>query len=169
MRILFAILALLLLFVVGCRPSAKTEESPEEYFAKRESEWKPPKERSDVPVTAAQLAECSQRMNVRFSTNTVALGFKKETGGMDDAIFLKVRMPVAEVEEFIAASPLANQQFGGLATLPGANTMPWWWNFTRKGKIRYAQTRLPKGEALHILIDAESDFSAIVYLVWHQT
>jgi hypothetical protein len=169
MRTLSAILALLLSLTVGCRRSAKTEESPEEYFAKRESEWKPPVERSDVPVTASQLAECSQRMSVRFSTNTVALGFKKETGGMDDAIFLKVRMPIAEVGEFIAVSPLAKEQFRDLATLPGANTMSWWWNFTRKRKVRYAQTSLPKAEALHMLIDAESDSSAIVYLVWHQT
>jgi hypothetical protein len=165
-RTLLVIFTLLLLLSVGCRPS----ESPEEFFAKLEAQWKPPTERSDSPVTAAQIVECSQHMGIYFSTNTIPLGYKKMTGGMDDALFLKVRIPHNEVGAFIAASPLARESFDELAALPGANSLaPWWWNFMRKRQVRYGQTSLPKGEALHMLIDPESESSVIVYLVWHQT
>jgi len=171
MRALSVVL-ILLVVLVGCRRSSQTEESPQEYFAKLEKQWKPPTERSNSPVTAAQLAESSQHMGIRFSSNTIALGFRKETGGMDTAIFLKVRMPSNEVERFIAASPLAKERFReNGAALPGSNSLldPWWWNFTGKRQVRYGQASLPKAEVLHMLIDPENRSSVIVYLVWHQT
>ncbi len=85
---------------------------------------------------------------------------------MDDALWLKVEMPVADLSAFIKASPF---QEGGFKT----NWQYDLYNFddflpTPPLKYRTGQKALPNVKTLNMLIDDSDSTNAVVYMMWFE-
>ena len=115
--------------------------------------------------TSAQVAEFTQKAAVILPATAKSIGWK-EFRGMDDALWLKVEMPVADLNAFIKASPF---QDGGFQT----NWQYDLYNFndflvTPPLKYRTGQKALPNVKTLNMLIDDTSPTNAVVYMMWFE-
>lgn len=85
---------------------------------------------------------------------------------MDDALWLKVEMPAANLDAFIMASPFKD---GGLQT----NQPYYLYNFkefipTPPARFRSGQKSLPNVKTLNMLIDDSNPTNAVVYMMWFE-
>ena len=115
--------------------------------------------------TSAQVAEFTQKAVVTLPVTAKSTGWK-ESRGMDDALWLKIEMPVAELNAFIEASPF---QSGGFQT----NWQYDLYNFqdflpTPPLKYRTGQKALPNVKTLNMLIDDSNPTNAVVYMMWFE-
>jgi hypothetical protein len=63
---------------------------------------------SEQDITREKLQQYERLMHLTFPGSTRALNVAYESGGPDDAVFLKVEMDKQDVEAFVKNSPFAN-------------------------------------------------------------
>jgi hypothetical protein len=124
-------------------------------------------------VTPQQQADAARSMGLTFPAGVQFLLYKRDTGGPDDAVFLKLAMSGPALAQFVAQPPLASVKWD--STRRCVDDVPTWpqWQPDKATQFRSAQIHLPSAEVLNVLIDdgaaAGPDGSAIVYLMWFQT
>ncbi|MDZ4817370.1 MAG: hypothetical protein SGJ20_00180 [Planctomycetota bacterium] len=116
--------------------------------------------------TAAQLAEFTRNAQIALPASAQPIGWR-EYRGMDDSLWLQVRMPASDLQGFLNTSPFANATLESNSQhIPG--------NFdkfyTTPPKVyRSGQQEVQNTRALNILIDESDPKDVIVYLNWHET
>src|SRR5258705_4003155 len=63
---------------------------------------------SEQAITKEKLQQYESLMHLTFPASTRALNASEETGGPDDAFFLKVEIDKQDLETFVKNSPFAN-------------------------------------------------------------
>jgi len=122
----------------------------------------------NAAVSTSTLAKCAKIINVSFPEGTVALNYHTSRG-LDDAILLKVTMPVEDVESFLAASPFAGAALRSDRRFPPPVAGLSWWSVERPQTFQSGQAALPGAAYLDILIDLDDTELATIYLFWHET
>jgi hypothetical protein len=86
---------------------------------------------------------------------------------MDDALWLRVRIPARDLQSFLEASPFrsvrltTNEQY---RVFDFRDFLP-----TPPARYRSGERELPKARFLKMLIDESDTTNAVVYLMWHET
>lgn len=126
--------------------------------------------RTSTPViktpTAAQVAEFTNNARITFPSSALPIGWREERG-MDDALWLQVRMPAQDLPGFLDGSPFrstnltTNDQYGVFD----------FGDFLRTPPMRYrsGEQVLPNARVLKMLIDESDTTNVVVYLMWHET
>lgn len=86
---------------------------------------------------------------------------------MDDSLWLKVRMPAADLGGFLEDSPF---QSVTLATNDDYY-IPMFEGFLSEppSRFRAGDQSLPNGRHLNVVIDESDATNVVVYLMWHET
>lgn len=124
-------------------------------------------------VTAQQRTSAAKSMGLTFPPGTRFLLYHRasEDGGLpgpDDAVHLKIELPASAMANFVAQAPLSSAKWASSHSL---TDMPKWpqWQPSKIQKFRFEQFQLPKGQALNVLIDDDTDDPKVVYLFWFET
>ena len=128
----------------------------------------PEKGDGDAAVSANTLAKCAEIMNVSFPEGTVALNYRA-LPGMDHAILLKIRVPIDDVESFLARSPFAGRPLRSDRRFPPPFAEASWWTVEEPERFQSGQAALPRAAFLDILIDLDDAEVATIYLHWSET
>ncbi len=126
--------------------------------------------RSSTPVittpTAVQVAEFTRNTGITLPASAQPIGWR-ESRGMDDALWLQVRMPATEVATFLASSPFRTAKLETNAQPRLYEFQDFWQNPPQQH--RSGQESLPNAQFLNIVIDDSDATNAVVYLMWHET
>ena len=117
-------------------------------------------------MNTINLSEWERKMHVTFPEDTRALGLRVEPG-MDDAAYLKVRMPVRAWEKFLEGSPVDPQDLDTAKRFFLGDDDDWW-DPGKPAELPTAQANLPDGSVLNLGVDLSGATEATVYLMWHQ-
>jgi hypothetical protein len=127
--------------------------------------------RSTTPVittpNANQIAEFATNAKITLPASAQPVGWREERG-MDDALWLQVRMPRTELQSFLDGSPFRNTK---LSTNDQSLVFKFR-DFFPTPPLRYhcAERQLPNARFLNIIIIDETDTTnALVSLMWHET
>jgi hypothetical protein len=116
---------------------------------------------------ASQIAEFTAKAKITLPGSAQPVGWLEERG-IDDALWLQVRMPETELQSFLDGSP-----FRGVSLSTSNQYLVYCFrDFFPTPPVRYrcAQRRLPNARALNILIiDENGTTNALVSLMWHET
>jgi hypothetical protein len=122
-------------------------------------------------VTAAQLKACESTMRFTFPDGCEPLGLF--VGGYGDRrVKLKLRLPRADVDKLLAASPFAESSLSEDTSFvshdsPGGAA---WWDVESAVRFESQTVRLAQDDGrpadVAILIRRDNDANAIVYLEW---
>lgn len=105
-------------------------------------------------------------MHLTFPESTRALNAAYESGGPDDAVYLKVEMAKQDLEAFVKNSPFANANLrSDQSPIQNRQDLPWW-NPNGAKTYKARQVILPSNGALHMLVDFDDELKAVVYLTW---
>ncbi|MGI8732285.1 MAG: hypothetical protein ACR2LM_03160 [Pyrinomonadaceae bacterium] len=105
-------------------------------------------------------------MHLTFPESTRALNAAYESGGPDDAVFLKVEMDKQDVEAFVKHSPFANAYLrSDQSPIQNRQDLSWW-NPDGAKTYKADQVILPSNGALYMLVDFDDEMKAVVYLTW---
>lgn len=100
--------------------------------------------------TAGDVQRIETELGLQFPAGTKLIGYHREHG-MDDYLGLKVEMPRAALQGFLASTPIAEEQYaygeGGLLGADGRG----YWDPHRQPKLRTGQARLPGARVEHRL------------------
>lgn len=122
-----------------------------------------------VPPTAVQVNDYSRVMSLRLPAACEPLALE-HVGGLDDIIFLKLRMTHEEAKELVANYPFKDLQLSQsekhVTPEKWANFEPWKVDAVKQYRSGVAQ--LPDAKTLHILIDLDQPQFAIVYLEYRE-
>jgi hypothetical protein len=115
--------------------------------------------------TAPQIAEFTRNAGIALPKSSRAIGWK-ESRGMDDALWLKVEIPKADLDSFIAASPFRG---GGLETNQSSRLYDFYdfWQ-TPPSQYRAGQASLPNVRTLNMVVDDSASTNAVVYMMWFE-
>lgn len=86
---------------------------------------------------------------------------------MDDALWLQVKIPTADLQAFLDCSPFrsstltTNDQY---RVYKFERFLP-----TPPTRYRGGEQELPNARYLNIIIDESNDTNVVVYLMWHET
>ena len=126
--------------------------------------------RSTVPVittpTAAQITEFTTNAKITLPASAQPLGWR-ESRGMDDALWLQVRLPAADLQTFLDGSPFR----GATLTTNDQYRIFDFRDFMPTPPIRYrcGEQQLPNARYLKMIVDESDNTNAVVYLMWHET
>lgn len=118
-------------------------------------------------VTAEQLAECAQRMQVVFPGGTQAVGLRRDSDPVQ-AIYLKVRMSADDWRAFLRSTPLSEYELTEeqrIVFLPDKD----WWDPSKPALLPTAQMRLADGTVLNIGKAEGASGEVVVYLLWYES
>ena len=117
--------------------------------------------------TPSQISEFTANTKITVPPAAQSVGWREERG-MDDALWLQIRMPKTGLQKFLDASPFQNVK---LSTNDQSLVFKFRDFFpTPPLHYRCAEQELPNARFLNILIIDESDTSnALVTLMWHET
>lgn len=107
-------------------------------------------------------------MDLTFPASTRALNAAAETGGPDDAVYLKVEMDKQDLETFVKNSRFANAALRSDQSPIHNRIDLTWWNPDGAKTYKSGQVRLPSNDVLNILIDFDYDKKVVVYLLWYE-
>lgn len=91
----------------------------------------------------------------------------RESHGIDMAIWLKMKMPAADLPSFFAASPINPKELS-ISDSFGRDRFQDFYN-SPPTKYRAASYNLPQAQCLNVLIDESDPAEKVVYLMWHET
>jgi hypothetical protein len=116
--------------------------------------------------TAAQLAEFTTNAKISLPPSAQPLGWREQRG-MDAALWLQVRLPAADLQAFLDASPFR----GAILT---TNDMYRIFDFrefipTPPTRYRCGEQQLPNAHYLKMVVDESDTTNAVVYFMWHDT
>jgi hypothetical protein len=131
--------------------------------------WNRKSQFSQQDITQEKLQQFEKLMHLSFPASTRALNAAAETGGPDDAVFLKVEMDKQDLETFVKNSPFANADLRNDQKQINNQKDLTWWNPDAARTYRSGQVMLPSSEYLNILIDFDHDKKIVVYLMWFET
>ena len=116
--------------------------------------------------TATQLAEFATNASITLPPSATPIGWREERG-MDDALWLQVRMPARDLQGFLDASPFRSAK---LTTNDQYRVFDFR-DFLPTPPVRYrsGEQGLPNARFLKMLIDESDTTNAVVYLMWHET
>jgi hypothetical protein len=116
--------------------------------------------------TAAQITEFTRNATITLPTSAQPVGWREERG-MDDALWLQLRIPRGDVRGLLDASPFRSSKFN---TNDNALVFKFQ-DFLPTPPVRYrcAEQQLPNARFLNIIIDESDATNAVVYLMWHET
>lgn len=116
--------------------------------------------------TALQLAEFSRNASITLPASAHAIGWHEENG-IDDAMWLQVRIPTKDLPRFLESSP-----FRGIELSTNDTSLFYLFQMfvaTPPTKYRVGQQQLPSGRYLTLMIDESATPDLIVYLMWNET
>ena len=121
---------------------------------------------SEQDITREKLQEYERLMHLTFPGSTRALNAAYESGGPDDAVFLKVEMDKQDLETFVKSGPFADIDLrNDRREVSSRKDLPWW-NPDAAKTYESGQVTLPSNDVLNILIDLDGDKNSVVYLQW---
>jgi hypothetical protein len=119
---------------------------------------------SEQDITREKLQQYERSMHLTFPGSTRALNAAYESGGPDDAVFLKVEMDKQDVEAFVKNSPFANANLrSDQSPIHNRQDLPWWDPDGAK-TYKAGQVILPSNGALNMQVDLDDEMKAVVYL-----
>lgn len=126
--------------------------------------------RASVPSvtapTAAQISEFTANAAITLPASAEPIAYREERG-MDDALWLQVRMPAADLPALLGSSPFKDSKLGGTdKSIEGCFSAFW---KAPPARYRSGQESLPNARVLNILIDESDPANVVVYLMWHET
>lgn len=125
---------------------------------------------SSAPVittpTAMQVKEFTRNAGITLPASAQPVSWR-ELRGMDDALWLQVRMPATEVAAFLASSPFSTAKLATNDQSRLYNFQDFWQSPPQRH--RSGQESLPNARVLNIVIDDSDATNAVVYLMWHET
>ena len=117
-------------------------------------------------MSIINLPDWERKMHVIFPDNTEALGLKVEPG-IDEATYLKVRIPKYVWESFLEESPVHLEDMDNAKRF-FLGTDSDWWDPSKPVELPTAQASLPDGSIINIGVDLSKTSDAIIYLMWHE-
>ena len=126
--------------------------------------------RSPAPVitlpTAAQIAELTTNASITLPPSAQPVAWREERG-MEDALWLQVRLPASDLQTFLDRSPFRSVT---LAT-NDQYCLTQFQSFFATPPVRYraGQQSLPNSRVLNMLVDESDTTNVVVYLMWHET
>ena len=120
-------------------------------------------------VTHQQQATAARAMGLTFPPGTKFFFYLRESGGPDDAIFLKVELPAAAMPGFLASPTFTGSEWSQ-DSRSVSDVADWSaWRPSKAVKFRSGQVSLPNAEYLNVLIDDDRQDAEVIYLQWFQT
>jgi hypothetical protein len=126
--------------------------------------------RSTAPVittpTVAQIAEFTTNASITLPASAQPVGWREERG-MDDALWLQVRLPASDLQTFLDGSPFR----GVTLTTNDQYCLTQFQSFFAAPPVRYraGQQSLPNARVLSMVLDESDTTNVVVYLMWHET
>ena len=116
--------------------------------------------------TVSQIAEFTNNASITLPVSAQPVGWHEERG-MDDALWLQVKMPASDLNSFLDSSPFRHTTL----TTNFEYIIYMFWEFYTTPPVRYraGQQSLPKAQALNMLIDETNTTNLVMYLMWHET
>jgi hypothetical protein len=93
----------------------------------------------------------------------------KEFPGWEDSILMKIEIPRADLDTFLAQSPFATSTFRTDRKYVSQDRDLHWWTVDSVARYRSAYTSFANGSCLLILIDLDNASKAVLYLEWFET
>jgi hypothetical protein len=124
--------------------------------------------RSVSVPTAAEIAEFVAKANMTLPSSAKTIGYFAEKGATDDALWLQVRVPAADLPAFLEKSPFKEKSLNPAPNEYLLGMFSAFWK-TPPSKYRSGQVSLSGGDVLNILIDDGGPGDPVVYLMWHET
>jgi hypothetical protein len=116
--------------------------------------------------TTLDLGSLSRELQVSLPIRTRILGVDRESG-IDDMVRAKLEVSHQEFDQILASLPLTTDTFRATAGRLGSDAG--FWNPHATQGIRYAQTRLPGGRALHVGYADAGQGRVVLFLMNHGT
>lgn len=125
------------------------------------------REAGDSEMSDFDLAGFGQETGLAFPAGTEVLT-TRGVAGIDDAQYVKLRIPAADWPSFLASSPLAEEEFVDenrylLGPDEGA------WDPSTVGTLPTAQFVTGEGRALNLGYDDSAGDTVTAYVMWHGT
>lgn len=112
------------------------------------------------------IAALSRELMVELPKGTRVLGVERQHG-LDDMTRAKIELGRNEFEPLLLRLPMARDTFSKGKSRLGADSG--FWNPGATPGIRYAQSPLPEGRALHVGYAANSPGTVVIFIVNHGT
>ena len=126
------------------------------------------RELSDPNAVKQKLKKYGHLMDIEFPPSTRLINFK-EYHGIDDTVYLKIRIDKKDLQNFLTNSPFANE----ILVEPKDNPIsvispigPSWWNTKSVKNWKSGQIILPNFSYLNIFLDLDHTDKIIIYLEW---
>jgi len=116
-------------------------------------------------AAGADIGTVGHRLGLHLPPGTEVLGVETEAG-IDDAIFAKLRIPVAHAAEFVKDCGVTRFRSGG-ANLLGPDHG--FWDPHKAKELRSGDVALPSGRYLVIAIDESQSDVLVVYAMNYST
>lgn len=144
---------------------------------------KEPTMKDAVPPTPGQLQEFTQNTGIKFPASSVQKLYWEERG-MDDALYLKVSLPIDDLSTFISAPPFSGVKIssynalsetkGGDARIKALESQMMFdrfraWIPHQPKTIRYCEPELPNARFMNCLFDCDNPKEVTMYLMWFET
>ena len=123
-----------------------------------------------VAPTATEFATFLQRTTFNIPAAAQPVRFHSQTGGMDDALWLQVRLPTTQFQQFISSSPIPPAGIrsgpdGSESTLGHFRT----WLPTTPKSFKYADTQIAPGRHVKCIFDFDDPQTTVIYIMWFET
>jgi len=123
---------------------------------------------SSNDVSRIMLDECERIMMCDIPTSAEGLNYLLNKG-MDDTIYLKLRLPREDLDIFINKSPFKDVALRTDRRYPYWELDKEWWDLDKPILFQSGEALLPKAKYLNILIDLDDPKIVIIYLCWLET
>jgi hypothetical protein len=108
-------------------------------------------------------------MHVTFPSSTELINFQEDRAWLDDTVYLRIELPRADLDRFIADSPFSGRELRTDRRDVSADPSMRWLCPDRAMSYQSDQVRLPNAEYLNILIDLDDKDVLTIYLQWGET
>ena len=116
--------------------------------------------------STSQLSEFIRKASISLPVSAQPIGWREEHG-MDEALWLQVRMPAQDFQSFLDNSPFHESTL----TTNDPYQIIQFREFLPKPPAHYraGQQSLPNGQVLNMVVDESDTENVVVYLMWHET
>ncbi|MFT5836609.1 MAG: hypothetical protein ACI9ZV_000105 [Candidatus Azotimanducaceae bacterium] len=116
--------------------------------------------------TKAQIDRCRHEMYLNPSIRMTPLGFKLEGSGIDDAIWLKFKTDVLNLQKIFDDKVVDATKFKEDFTLISEMSGLKWWDVQGKNLLG-GQVELPNARFMHVGVEKNYE-NFVVYIMWHE-
>ena len=116
--------------------------------------------------TVAQIAEFTRNASITLPASARPVGWREERG-MDDALWLQVKLPASDLPSFLEASPFRGVELADHDEYSLHQFEPFF--SAPPTRYRAASLTLAGARVLKMVIDESVATDAVVYLMWHET